>query len=285
MRVIVETQSRIRARKRRRAKLLFLRILRAMGGAPVAPLDGAITFQRVSRVRAAVRRVVPDPLLASKKAQSMVVGLVAGVIHVAFALVNMIAGLLVRSVWTFSVGVFIALINAGKSYLASGALMGGTLDGRPETTESLRRCRRAGLSLMVIVVAMSGTVARLVVAGYGRSYPGVLIYLYAGYALIQMVFATANLVRARREEFVAVKGVRLFNLVCTLVSIFALQTVLLSRVAWERLPIHLSRGVVEGVVGGSVCVLIVFMGLWLVVAASTRLAERRGGVAHRRHRE
>ena len=81
------------------------------------------------------------------------------------------------------------------------------------------------------------------------------------------------------------KGVRLFNLVCTLVSIFALQTVLLSRVAWERLPIHLSRGVVEGVVGGSVCVLIVFMGLWLVVAASTRLAERRGGVAHRRHRE
>lgn len=281
MRIIVETQSRLRTRKLRRLRRAARRFVRRLAGVPIEPEARPVTFRRVSRMRSVVADVVPDPLLQSRQARSMAIGFLLGSIHVVFAFLSVVVGLLTRSVWTISVGLLIAALNAGKSYLASGALMGGALEGRAESIESLRRCRRAGIALMLVVVAMSGTVARLVVAGYGHPYPGLLIYLYAGYALVQIVVACVNLARARRETYLALRGVRAFNLACALISVFALQTVLLSRVAWRELPIRVSRGLVEGVVGGTVCLLIVCLGFWLTVTAGSKLDERLGKIRRR----
>ena len=172
--------------------------------------------------------------------------------------------------------VVIAVLNMCKSYLASGALMSIAVEDRPETIDSLRRCRRVGVALVLAVMAMSSTVARLVLQGSGAVYPGALIYGYAGYAFIMIVLAIVNLARARRLETLAVKGVRALNLAGALTSIFALQTVLLSRVTWELLPDGVSRDVVEGSLGGLVCLCLLIMGLWLALAATGRLVERRG---------
>ena len=139
------------------------------------------------------------------------------------------------------------------------------------------------MALVVIILAMSSTVARLVLQGFGGSYPGAVIYVYAAYAFIQIMVALVNLVRARREETLAVKGVRAFNLASALISVFALQTVLLSRIDWDLLPDAVSRSVVEGGLGGFVCLCMVVMGLWLAISATARLSERRSGdVRYRR---
>lgn len=289
MRIIIETQGKIRMRRRTRARRLLSRVFRSLAGISLETREDSIMFKRTSRVREAVRGVVPDPLLENRQVRSMTVGLLAGSIHIAFAFATMVAGLLSRSLWTISVGVVVALLNAGKSYLASGALTGGALGGSVESIESLKRCRIAGAALALLVLVMSGTVARLVVAGYGRSYPGALIYLYAGYALVLIILAFANLLRARREELVAVKGVRAFNLAIALISVFALQTVLLSRVAWRDLPIAVPRELVEGAVGGAVCASMVTLGAWLALSANGRLRERNeagvpGSRSRREHR-
>lgn len=278
MRVIIETQGRVRARKRLRARRLARRVFCLLAGAPLDTPRDSVTFRHTSRLRERVRSLVPDPLLANRRAQAMVVGLIFGTFHVVFAIANIVLGLLVRSLWTISVGLVIAVLNAGKSYLASGALMGGALGG-VESLDSLRRCRTAGCGLALGVIALSGTVARLVVEGTGRPYPGALVYAYAAYALVQVLLAVVNLVRARQEELVAVKGVRAFNLACALVSIFALQAVLLSHVAWGSLPVAVPRGLVEAALSGVVCLCMVGLGLWLARVASRRLAERRGGAA------
>lgn len=281
MRTIIETQGRVRARGRARMRRAAVCALRSLAGMPAEPADGTITFKHTSRVRQMMRRVVPDPLIENRQVRSMTIGLFAGAIHVAFAIASIVMALLARSLWALSVGVVIAALNVGKSYLASGALMGGALDGKPEALGSLRRARNAGVALALLVMLMSSTVARLVVAGYGRSYPGAFVYIYAAYALVQILLSIANLVKARREELVAVKGVRAFNLASALISIFALQTVLLSRIAWGRLPIVLPRETVEGAVGGIVCVSMIALGVWLASTASMRLADRRGSGAVR----
>ncbi|MCI7730207.1 hypothetical protein [Enorma burkinafasonensis] len=279
MRVIIETQGRVRARNRLRIRRLARRAFCLLAGVPLEAPRDSVTFRHTSRLRERVRSLVHDPFVANRRARAMVLGLVFGTFHVVFALANVALGLIVRSLWTISVGVLVAVLNAGKSYLASGALMGGALGSGPESTESLRRCRNAGWGLALGVIALSGTVARLVVEGTGRPYPGALVYGYAVYALMQVLLAAVNLVRARREELIAIKGVRAFNLACALVSIFALQAVLLSHVAWGSLPAAVSRGLVETALGGIVCLCIMGLGFWLVRAAGTRLARRRGGVA------
>lgn len=286
MRIIVETQSRVRASRRTRIKNALLRTFRSLAGVPLTPQASSVTFRRVSRIREAVRNTPLDPLIESRQARAMATGLVIGTAHVAFALANVILGLLSQSVWTLSVGLVITALNIGKSYLASGALMGGAIGGGPETTRSLERCRNAGIALALGMIPMSGTVMRLVVRGYGGANSGLLIYCYAAYTFIQIVVAMVNMVRARREDMVAVKGVRAFNLACALISIFALQTVLLSRVSWTTVPEVITRRVVESAVGGFVCICMTGLGIWLARAASERLAARRGQVRirHKRRR-
>lgn len=274
MRIIVETQSRMRARLRTRMRIAIVRAFRTLAGVPV-DREGAVTIRRISRLRKAVRSVVSDPLVRNRHARIMLLGLLAGSAHVVFALLNIFVGVFTRSLWTLSVGVVIAALNVGKSYVASGAFTNGDIDEGAESIESLKRCRNAGIALALLVIAMSGTVMRLVVHGFGGSYSGALIYVYAFYALLQIVISLVNLVRARKEELVQVKGVRAFSLASALISIFALQTVLLSRVGWESLPVQMTRRIAEGVVGSGVCAGMIALGVWLARSASIRLAERR----------
>lgn len=204
----------------------------------------------------------------------MALDLVFGSVHLVFALVNIIVGLLARSAWTFSVGVVVATLNSGKSYLASGALMSVAADGRSESRTSLTRCGRAGVALVSITLAFSGTIANLVFQGFGRTYPGLLIYAYAAYALVSIFLAVVNLIRSRRLNVLAITGVRLFNLASALVSIFALQTVITSLIVWDDLPAIFTRNLAEGATGGIVCLYMVATGLWLALTAYTRLANR-----------
>ena len=281
MRVIVETQTRARTRIRGRAWRLLLRFFEALAGIPLAPRGGAVTFRYVSPVREAVRSVVPEQLRDNSQAFAMASGLVFGSIHAIFALVNIAIGLITRSWWIFSVGIVVAALNAGKSYLASSALMSAVAEG--ETFDSLRRCRKAGIALLVLMLAMSQTVERIVLQGFGGGYPGALRYVYAAYALVLVVMSLVNLVRARREEALAVKGVRAFNLANALISIFALQAVLLARVDWTSLPPWVSRDAVERTVVGSVILCIAGIGVCLVVSATAGLSGRRSpGVRSRR---
>lgn len=276
MRIIVETRSRVRARLRTRIRRRVLRALNRLAGVPIAEEDGCVSFQRVSRFGTVVRSVASHPLIGNPETRAMTLVMLVGALHVAFAVVSIVTGLFARSIWTVSVGLLIAALNTCKSYLASGALMSVAVEDRFETIDSLRRCRRVGVALALAVMAMSSTVARLVLQGSGAAYPGALIYGYAGYAFVMIVIAIVNLARARRIETLAVKGVRALNLAGALTSIFALQTVLLSRVAWERLPEGVSRDVVEGSLGGLVCLCLLIMGLWLALSATGRLVERRG---------
>lgn len=285
MRVIVETQSRARTRARIRVKRLFLRFFEALAGVPLAPRGGAVTFRRVSPVRQAVQSVMPAPLRDNRQAREMVVGLFFGSIHAVFALANIVVGLLTRSLWILSVGIVVAALNTGKSYMASGALMSVVGASEREAVDSIHRCCRAGIALLIMMLVMSQTVERIVLQGFGEGYPGILMYAYAAYAFALITASLVNLVRARREETLAVKGVRAFNLANALISIFALQAVLLSRVDWASLPAWVSRDAVEGAVVGAVILSLVGIGLWLVAASTTSLASRQGrGVRVRKRR-
>ncbi|MBM6866950.1 hypothetical protein [Collinsella tanakaei] len=284
MRVIVETQRRQRTRLRVRIRRRLGRVFRRLAGVPLERGRTSVSVRRVSPVRTVVRGLVPDPLLENRQARAMAIGLLIGSIHVVFALANIIMGLISRSSWMVSVGIVIAALNVGKSYLASGALMSIARVSDAETYDSLLRCRRAGIALVILVLAMSSTVVRIVLDGFGRRYPGGLIYVYAAYAFVLIVVALVNLVRARRTETLAVKGVRAFNLANALISIFALQTVLLTRMDLVHLQLRLPSALAEGGVGGLVCIILVAMGSWLAVSASCRIAARaRGGVRWRAH--
>ena len=70
MRIIVETQSRMRARLRTRARIAVVRALRTLAGVPV-DREGAVTIRRISRFRKAVRSVVSDPLVRNRHAVAL----------------------------------------------------------------------------------------------------------------------------------------------------------------------------------------------------------------------
>ena len=280
MRVRVQSQREMRKHAAGRVRRRLLRALRILGGAPVALKRRAVSTRPARAARGAVERVVPSALIHDSQMRAVAIGWAVGIAHVAYAGLNVVTGLVTRSTWTFSVGVLIALLNVGKSYVASGAMAGGALKGaQGESTLALKRYRNAGIGLILLILAMSGTVVQLVIAGPGYAYPGALIYAYATYALVQIVVAVVNQVRARHDERLAVMGVRMFNLANALISVFALQTALLSHISWETLPAMVTRKAAETLAGGAVCFVMIAMGTLLARSAVQRLAERRSVTA------
>lgn len=276
MRVHIASHREERVRSKRPARRRLGVVLRVLGGAPVA-FGRRVASTRVGRsARDAVDRVVPSALIRDRQMRAAAIGMVAGLLHVAYALLNMVMGVVTRSSWTFSVGVFFAVLNIGKSYIASGVMAGGALKGTVrETALSLKRCRNAGIGLVLLNLGMSSTVIRLVVEGPGYSRPGALIYIYAAYALVQIAMAVVNQVRARHDDRLAVRGVRAFNLAGALVSLFALQAAVLSRISWDNLPAMISRKAAELAVGSFVCLIMISMGVLLARSAVARLSKRR----------
>lgn len=282
MRVHIASRRDERARKSRRLRRRLGRLVRVLGDVPVAIGRRAASTRAGASAKNVAERVVPSAVIHDRQMRAAAIGMVVGLVHVAYALINIVAGLIARSTWTLSVGFFFAALNVGKSYVASAAMTGDALKGgEGETALSLKRCRNVGIGLVLLNLAMSSTVVQLVVHGPGYTYPGALIYIYAAYALIQIIVAIVNQIRARRDARLAVKGVRMFNLSGALVSFFALQAAVLSHISWDNLPAMISRKAAEIAVGALVCFAMIAIGTLLARSAVARLAGRRDIRAHR----
>lgn len=283
MRVHISSRREERARRVGRVRGLLLRILYVLGGIPLNLRQRAVKTRPAKAARSAVARMVPSVLIHDKQMRAAAISMVVGIVHVAYAGVNVVIGLITRSMWTFSVGAFMALLNAGKSYVASGAITGGALKGeKGESTLSLKRCRNAGIGLTLLNLAMSGTVIQLVIHGPGYATPGALVYAYAAYALVQITVAIVNQVRVRHDERLVMTGVRMFNLAGALMSLFALLAAVLSRISWDSLPAQVTRKAVETLAGSLVCLIMVAMGILLARAAVARLRKRQAGMRVKR---
>lgn len=134
----------------------------------------------------------------------------------------------------------------------------------------LKRYRLVGLILIMMNMALAGVVILALRYNYGFNYAGTLIYVMALYTFYITVMAVINIIRYRQSQSPAMSAARAINLTAALVSMFSLETAMISQFN-DQSTSPMFRQAMIAFTGGIVCAVVVGMGIFMVVHSSKQL--------------
>ncbi|MGN1019485.1 MAG: hypothetical protein ACI4O7_03850 [Aristaeellaceae bacterium] len=210
-----------------------------------------------------LHRVLTDPVLRMHVSLRLSLGL-----NLLYAVMKLIMGAYYRSVWFGTLGVYYALLTALRIMLLGHVRR--NVPGRAQVSE-LKRFRLCGEVLIPMTIALTGVVALAIERNEGFRYPGYLIYVAAMYAFYAVISAAVNLVKYRRYHSPVMSATRAVSLASALVSVFALETAMLSQFGQEQDPV--ARQVLTAATGAGVCAIILGMAAVMIIHATRRLKE------------
>ncbi|MGN0747376.1 MAG: hypothetical protein ACI4ML_11920 [Aristaeellaceae bacterium] len=187
-------------------------------------------------------------------------------INLLYAVMKLLMGAYYRSVWFGTLGVYYALLTALRFML-----LGHVRRKEPgkELVSELKLCRLCGAVLLPMTVALSGVVILALDRNEGFSYAGYLIYVAAMYAFYAVISAAVNLVKYKKYHSPVMSAAKAVSLASALVSIFALETAMLTQFGQEREPLF--RRVMVTATGAGICVIILGMAMVMMLHATRRL--------------
>lgn len=97
----------------------------------------------------------------------------------------------------------------------------------------VERCRRCAWVLIVLCVPLAGIIILAASTGSAFSYPGPMVYAFGAYAFAATAAATVGLVGSRKRRCPIRIAWSVVSMGSALVSVFALQTALISRFSAE----------------------------------------------------
>lgn len=195
--------------------------------------------------------------------------LVSLAFNIAFGAYHIVFGVMERSWWLFTVGVYYVILS-----IARFAVIMTKRNGRFVT-------KFAGIMLMVLSVPLAGTVVLAVVSDRGTVFHEIVMIAIAVYAFTKITLATVKLVKSRHIRSAKAVTLRNISFATAFVSIFSLQRSML--VSFDGMTESGIR-IMNGATGSGVCVIVFLLGLNLVkkkkvifrsLSDTKRISERR----------
>ena len=193
-------------------------------------------------------------------------------INMLYAVMKLLMGAYYRSVWFVTLGVYYALLTALRFMLLGHVRR--NVPGRAMASE-LKHFRLCGAVLIPMTIALTGVVILVIDRNEGFQYAGYLIYVAAMYAFYAVISAAVNLVKYRRYQSPVMSAAKAVSLASALVSVFALETAMLSQFGQERDPLF--RRIMTSATGAGVCAFILGMAAVMIIHAIRRLKTLQAG--------
>lgn len=185
-------------------------------------------------------------------------------LNLAFAMFKLCTGIVYSSYWLIVLGIYYALLALIRFLLLRR--QGETGAGTAELAAQYRAYRLTGVLLLALGVVMSAIILQVVRDNRTYSYPGTIIYAFGAYAFTRIIMAAVNLIRRRGRDNPLFAAARCLSLATAIVSVFSLQTALLSTFGTEEPAFRL---IANAASGAAVCASILLMAV-LMVRRSTR---------------
>lgn len=134
--------------------------------------------------------------------------------------------------------------------------------------QELRQYRATGIFLLALNLALSGVATQIVRDGYGSDYPGLLIYAAAAYSFYTLTIAVANAVRFQRFHSPVLSAAKAVNLTTALVSMFTLETAMLTQFNTEGEQFRL---IMTACTALAVCLAVLSVAIFMVIVANKKL--------------
>lgn len=183
-------------------------------------------------------------------------GLIMGAI---FAVFNGSVAVLTQSAWYASLATYYILLFVMR--LSAVLYAKSIYVDRREREKELREWRVyqiCGILLMVMSVALLGSVAILVMDGGGKNYPGFLIYAAAAFTFYKVIASAVSIGRAKRERAPLAIALRSIGHSEALVSLLSLQTAMFGQFGQGKGELVSTMNAFTGL---AVCLIVLGIGL------------------------
>lgn len=200
------------------------------------------------------------------------------VINVIFAVFNGIIGIVSLSPWFGTLAAYYILL----SVMRFSAVQYDRSVAKQERTKEIALneiyiYRMCGLLLIIMTMALGGTVLLMVNFKGGKSYPGFTIYAVAAYTFYKTGTAIRNVLKARKLKSPLLMAIRDIGYIDACVSILSLQTAMFSSFGQNQEEL---AGLMNGITGTVVCLMVLATGICMIWSAGNmkrEVSEQMGG--------
>lgn len=126
-------------------------------------------------------------------------------------------------------------------------------------TDSRKVFRLCGILLLILNTAMSGIIIQILFQNETYLYPGFVIYATAAFTFWRLISSIVELFKKSKSNLSAVSAAKFVNLSASLMSLFALQTAMLSQFNSEGLSSDIMNTATGIAVSASVMSVAVYM--------------------------
>ena len=193
--------------------------------------------------------------------RTVIMAAVSFFINIAYAVFQGVMAIIARSPWLGSLSAYYLIVSIMRGVL----VLKSRKKGEQSSAVGIRSYRDSGIALLTLNIAIVGFIVLVVRTGAGFEYAGLMIYAMAAYAFYKLTMGIINLVKARRENDMAVQAIKNIGFADALVSIFALQTALIA--AFSDTDATLANALT----GTAVSVMIVSIGIAMIIKGSIGL--------------
>ncbi len=170
--------------------------------------------------------------------------------NIAFSAYHVVLGVLARSLWLFTIGIYYVILSAVRfAVLRFDA-------------ESRFAIRFTGIMLMALSLPLVGTAILSFTEERGTSFDMIFMIAVAVYAFAKIIIATVNLIRAKKSKPAKLVALRNISFADAFVSIFSLQRSML--VSFDGMA-EKSIKIMNLSTGSSVCFIVFLLGLNLLL--------------------
>lgn len=196
----------------------------------------------------------------------------SSVINIIYAVFNGITAI-ISSSWWYGIfaGYYLIL-----SMLRLGILIGGYKAKQKAENNTncldiskLKIYMNCGISLLVLEIALSAVVTAMIVIGKPTDTGKIVAIMSAAYTFYKLTVAIVNIFKVRKLEDPLLQCFRNINLTDATVSLLALQTTMIP--VFSQGEESFNATALNSVMGFAVCVITVFLGIFMIIKAKKNL--------------
>lgn len=186
-----------------------------------------------------------------------------------YATFRLAIGLAYGSWWSVTLAGYHYVLGFLRTYLLF--CYNRTADGEEDTAKNWRRYTLVGALLFALNLPMTGMTALMITQNSGFLYPGFTIYALAAYTFYSVIFSVVNLVREHRLNNPLFAAARVLNFVAALMSVFGLQTAMITMFSENGDGF---RRAMNTVTGTAVLTSVIAFAVWMIRKGKREQARR-----------
>lgn len=191
---------------------------------------------------------------------SLYSGLMLNVIYSVFKLA---AGIYYGSFWFGAEAVYYIVLSAIRY-----ALVKKERKESKNPVEEWRTYKLCGYLMLLLNLAMSVIVVQIVYQNKSYSYAGFIIYATAAYTFYRLTMAIIHVIKFNPRKYSLLSASKLLNLSAALMSLFALQSAMLTQFGSGNADLIQKT---NAATGSAVCVIAVSTALFMIINSSKKI--------------